>query len=277
MQRSSGAGRRRRHSGRLTRAEPSGPTRRIPSPAVASLLKRLVASGAAYQASSLVAGVLALFTLPLYTRNLTREGLGYAETLLTAIILVSILLRCGIGEAFVRYWFDDDDAHRRGRLARTTTSFVLGTSTAAALAALVLAGPISRLLLGTRDPTLVAYGVLALWAFSIFENAYALLRVEERRRAYLVASVSNVLLTVALTLTLVVGFDGGARGYVLGNYAASTVVLVGLWAFALRNRIGLDLRAPRSLRAMLAFGAPTVPADAAVFALNVIDRAYLLR
>jgi len=244
---------------------------------VASLLKRLATSGAAYQASSLVAGFLALFTLPLYTRHLTRAELGYAETLLTAIILTSILLRFGIGEAFVRFWFDDADRARRDHLARTTTSFVLVTSTAAAVAAVVLAGPLSRILLGIHDATLVAYGVLGLWAFTNLEIAYALLRVEERRRAYLIASVTNVLLTVALTVTLVVILDTGARGYVLGNYAASTIVLFGLWAFALRGHVGLAPRRPRSLRPLLAFGTPTVPADAAVFALNVIDRAYLLR
>ena len=85
-------------------------------------IKRLATSGFAYQASSLVAGFLALFTLPLYTRHLTQAQLGYAETLLTAIILASILLRFGIGEAFVRFWFDDDDALHRDRLARRTTS-----------------------------------------------------------------------------------------------------------------------------------------------------------
>ena len=242
-----------------------------------SLLKRLAASGAAYQASSLVAGFLALFTLPLYTRHLTRAELGYAETLLTAIILVSILLRFGIGEAFIRFWFDDEDAGRRVRLARTTTSFVLVTTTVGGLLAAALAGPLSQALLGIRDATLVAIGVLGLWAFTNLEIAYALLRVEERRRVYLIASVTNVLLTVVLTVVLVVVLDEGARGYVLGNYAASTVVLVGLWAFALRGHLALVPRAPASLRPMLAFGSPTVPADAAVFALNVIDRAYILR
>jgi O-antigen/teichoic acid export membrane protein len=244
---------------------------------VASLLKRLVSSGVAYQASSLVAGFLALFTLPLYTRHLTRAEFGYAETLLTAIILVSILLRFGIGEAFVRFYFDDADPDRRDRLARTTTSFVLVTTTTAGLVALAFAGPLSRALLGIDDATLMAFGVLGLWAFTNLEVAYALLRVDERRRAYLAASVSNVVLTVVLTVTLVVGFDAGARGYVLGNYAASTIVLAGLWAFALRHRVRFALRGPRALRPLLAFGAPTVPADAAVFALNVIDRAYLLR
>jgi O-antigen/teichoic acid export membrane protein len=244
---------------------------------VASPLKRLVASGAAYQASSLVAAFLALFTLPLYTAHLTRAELGYAETLLTAIILVSILLRMGLGEAFVRFYFDDDDRARRDRLARAATGFVLATTTTASLAGLALAGPLSEALLGIRDATLMACAILGLWAFTNLEMAYALLRVDERRRTYLIASLANVLLTVALTVTLVVILDWGARGYVLGNYAASTLVLVALWALALRHRIGVSLRGPRTLAPLLRFGGPTVPADAAVFALNVVDRAYLLR
>ena len=81
-------------------------------------------------------------------------------------------------------------------------------------------------------------------------------------------------MTVALTVTLVVALDGGARGYLAGNYAASVVVLLGLW-WMLRGRIGL--RPELSLGPLLRFGVPTVPADATVFALNVVDRAYILR
>ncbi len=239
-----------------------------------SLLKRLLASSIAYQAPSILAAALALFTLPLYTRALSLAEYGYAETLLTFIILSSILLRVGIGEAFVRFWFDNEDAERRERLARTTVTVVLATTTVAALAGLAVAGPLSELLLDTRDAPLMAAGLLGLWAFTNLEVAYALLRVEERRRAFVRASLANVVLTVALTVLLVVVLDQGATGYVLGNYAASTVVLVALW---------VDLRArirplvPRGLAPLLRFGAPTIPAEAAVFALNVVDRAYLLR
>jgi O-antigen/teichoic acid export membrane protein len=242
---------------------------------MAALLRRLLASTAAYQASSVVSSLLALVTIRLYTSYLTDDELGYAETLLTAIILASIVLRFGIGEAFVRFWFDDEDPVRRRELARTATAFTLYTSTATALVGLAFVGPLQRVLLpGLDDTTLMAYGLLGLWAFTNLEIAYALLRVEERRRAYLVASLSNVLLTVALTITLVVILDEGARGYVLGNYAASTVVLLGL-LISQRDRV--SLRPPRRLQALLAFGAPTIPADAAAFALNVIDRNYLIR
>lgn len=237
-------------------------------------LRRLLASGAAYQASSLLASFIALFTLPLYTANLTEAELGYAETLLTFIILASIVLRAGVGEALVRFWFDDDDHARRIALARTATGWAFTATTLAAVAATVAAEPLAELLLDTPDAPLMRAGVLGLWAFTNLEIAYALLRVEERRAAYLVASSTNVVLTVALTVTLVVVLDEGATGYVLGNYAASTAVLVALW-LGLRDRVAF--LPPSAPSALLRFGLPTVPAEATVFALNVVDRAYLLR
>ena len=241
---------------------------------MAGLLRRLAASSAAYQAASLLAAALALLTLPLYTKHLTEADYGYAETLLTFIILASIVLRLGIGESFVRFWFDDDDHERRLSLARTATGWTFWATTPLVVLGVLLAGPLSDLLLNHRDAVLMSYGLLGLWAFTNLEIAYALLRVEERRRTYMYASLANVVLTVTLTVLLVVVADQGARGYVLGNYAASTVVLLALWVTRLDR---VSLRPPQRLRALLVFGAPTVPADAALFALNVLDRAYLLR
>ncbi len=241
-----------------------------------SLFRRLLAGGTAYQASSVLSAVLALVTLPLYTRALTRSDFGVAETLLTFIILASILLRFGLGEAFVRFHFQTPPQDR-ARLARTTTATVLLTTTACALLAAALAGPLSRLILGFEDAGLMRIAVLGLWAFTNLEIAYALLRVEERRRAYVIASLCNVALTVALTVTLVVVLDGGARGYLAGNYVASLVVLLGLW-WMLRGRLRIGEGGARfALGPLLRFGVPTVPADATVFALNVVDRAYILR
>lgn len=242
---------------------------------MSALLKRLVAGGAAYQAASVLSAVLALGTLPLYTRHLSKAEYGYAETLLTFIILSSILLRAGIGEAFVRLYYDDEDPERRDDLARTTTLFVAVTTTVAVAVLALFAEPMSRLIIGTSNTELMDLGLLGLWAFTNLEVAYGLLRVDERRRTYLIASCTNVLLTVTITVSLVVVADGGARGYLLGNYGASAIVLLGLW-WTLRHRIGLWRPRRRGLRSMLTFGAPTVPSDATTYALNVVDRSYLL-
>jgi O-antigen/teichoic acid export membrane protein len=242
---------------------------------VLGYLKRLVTTGAAYQFGDILAKGLALLTLPLYTRHLSTEAYGAAETLLTGVILVSILARLGVGEAFIRFYFDDEDAARRERIARTATATVAWTTTLLSLVAVVFAAPLSRLVIQFEDPLLFDCAVLGLWAFTNLEMVYAQLRVDQRTRAYIYASGANVAMTVVFTVLLVVFADQGARGLLLGNFGASAVVVLGLW-WVLRRRVSLRVRVS-DLRAMLRFGLPTVPADASVYALQVADRFYLYR
>jgi O-antigen/teichoic acid export membrane protein len=242
---------------------------------VRGYLKRLLTTGAAYQFGDIVAKGIALVTIPLYTRHISPAGYGAANSLLTAVILASIFLRVGVGEAFIRFYFDDDDLSRRARIARTATATVAWTTSAASLLALIFSGALSRLILGYYDPLLIDCAIVGLWAFTNLEMAYAQLRVDERARAYVFASGANVGLTVIFTVTLVVVAGEGARGLLLGNFGASALVVLGLW-WVLRRRISLRVRGS-DLRAMLRFGLPTVPADASVYALQVADRFYLFR
>ena len=245
-------------------------------------LKRLLTAGAAYQVGDILAKGVALFTLPLYTRYVSPSGYGYAETLLTAVILISIVLRLGVGEAFIRFYHDDADEARRDRIARAAVAFVLATTTVTALAGVLLSGPLSRALLGVRNRPLFDLAMLGVWAFTNLEIAYALLRADERTGTYMRAEVANVVLTIALMVFLVVGRRAGAEGLLAGNYIASAAVLLGLW-WRERRRLLAPLwgaareRTPAPLRRMLAFGLPTVPADASVYALQIADRWYLLR
>ena len=80
-------------------------------------LRRLVGAGLAYQAGDILSKGVAVFMLPLYTTYVSSAGYGYAETLLTGVILLSILLRLGVGEAFIRFYYDDADGARRDRIA----------------------------------------------------------------------------------------------------------------------------------------------------------------
>lgn len=238
-------------------------------------LKRLLRTGAAYQAAEIFAKAIAVFTLPLYTRHVQSDAYGAYNSLLTSVILASIVLRLGVGEAFVRFYFTDADVERRKRIARTAMATVAWTTTMAALAALAFSSELSELMLGSDDPLLMDCAVLGLWAFTNLEMAYAQLRVDERARTYMIASGANVTMTVIFTITLVVFANQGARGLLLGNFGASTIVVLGLW-WALRARFSLRVRVA-DLRAMLRFGLPTVPADASVYALQVVDRFYLFR
>jgi O-antigen/teichoic acid export membrane protein len=243
-------------------------------------LKRLLTTGAAYQLADVVSKLIALALLPVYTRHLTRGDYGTAELLLTVVILLSIVVRLGIGEALVRFHFLDADPERRRRIARTATGLLALTTTLVAAAAALAAGPLSEALLGAHRPAELRAAALGLWAFTNLELAYALLRVDEKARAFLAASLANVALTVALTVWLVVARDEGALGLLLGNFAASAVVLLGLW-WTLRDALGIrasGLKIDRGeLGPMLRFGLPTVPAEVSVFALFFVDRLWLYR
>jgi O-antigen/teichoic acid export membrane protein len=131
--------------------------------------------------------------------------------------------------------------------------------------------------LGYRDVTTFLIAVLGLWTFTNLELAYGLLRVDERIRTYAIASLTNVALTITASLVLVVGLGDGARGLLIGNYAASTLVLFALW-FSMRHRLLGPWRhaSGERLSRLLHFGLPTMPAEISVYALNIFDRYYIL-
>jgi O-antigen/teichoic acid export membrane protein len=241
---------------------------------VTAYLKRLVSSLAAYQVADVVSKFIAVLLLPVYTRYIAPAGYGVVELLANGVILISILVRFGMIESFLRFYFSDDDADRRDALARRAVGFLLLTTTVVSIALAAVAAPLSKIVLGYRDPTIFRIAVLGLWSFTNLELAYALLRVEERLRTYATASLINVGLTIGASLALVVGLGQGARGLLLGNYGASTVVLLGLW-WTMRHR--LLSRHPRvePTGALLRFGLPTVPAEASVYALSIVDRYYI--
>ena len=199
-------------------------------------LKRLVSSLAAYQVADVVSKFIAILLLPVYTRYINPAGYGVVELLGNGVILISILVRFGMIESFLRFYYSDADQPRRDALARRAIGFLLVTTTAVSIVLAVFAAPLSKVVLGYRDPAIFRVAVLGLWAFTNLEMAYALLRVDERLRAYATATLINVGLTIGASVVLVVVLGQGAKGLLLGNYGASTVVLLGVW-WTMRDRL----------------------------------------
>ena len=242
---------------------------------MAGYLKRLISSLGAYQLADAVSKVLAVLLLPVYTSYLTPGSYGIVETLATFVIFVSIIARFGIIEAFLRFYYSDADPERRDALARRAVLFLLVTTTVACVPLLIFAAPLVKLVTTDRIPGTFRVAVLGVWSFTNLELAYALLRVDERLRAYATASLTNVGLTIVTSLILVVGVGDNYNGLLIGNYGASTVVLIALW-WTMRERLLPPRHGGESLRTLLHFGLPTVPAEASVYALSVADRQYIV-
>ena len=237
-------------------------------------LKRLLSSLGAYQLADVISKLIGVVMLPVYTRYINPSGYGTIELLANGVILISIVARFGMIESFLRYYFVDADPERRAALVRRATGFLLLATTIVSLVLLVFAAPLSTVVLGHRDAGILRVAVLGLWSFTNLELAYALLRVDERLKLYATASVSNVLITIAATVVLVIGLGLGPRGYLLGNYGATTLILLALW-FSMRGRLAPRRASVESMAVLMRFGLPTVPAEASVYALSIVDRYYI--
>ena len=61
----------------------------------------------------------------------------------------------------------------------------------------------------------------------MYEFLLALFRLDERAKAFLAFTVTNVLVTIPVTVWLVVVQEEGAQGLLLGQYATGAVFLAG--------------------------------------------------
>jgi O-antigen/teichoic acid export membrane protein len=239
-------------------------------------LRRLGKHSIIYGLGGLVSRILAVLLLPLYTRYLSPSDYGKVETLIALTTVLGILLRFGITSAFFRFYFDSPDPADRRVVLRTSFWFTMGMATTGLLAGLVLSGEISQLLFGTSDDAeLVAAAFVGLWAHMNYEQLTALFRVEERSSAFVTASLSNILLTIAATLVLVVALDAGPLGVIVGNFTGTLFVYTALVGYR-REQLGLQLDR-RLLRDMNRFGLPLVPTALFLWTTNFSDRFFLVK
>ena len=68
-------------------------------------LRRLATTGAAYTASSVLSKLIAVFLLPIYTHYLSPSDYGAAEVMLASVIAASIVVRLGVIEAILRFYY----------------------------------------------------------------------------------------------------------------------------------------------------------------------------
>jgi len=254
---------------------------------VSGYLRRLATTGAAYTAASILSKLIAVALLPLYTRYLTKADYGAAELLFAAVVSASIVVRLGLIEAILRFYYRDDEDS--AKVVASTFAGLFWLATLGALVLLPLATPISELLSpdaaaepgGTSaelvriSPELVRISIGGLWVATMWEFMLTLFRLEERARAFFLTTVFNVLATIALTVVLVVGLDEGARGLLVGSYAAGAAFVLGLIVVQWRR---LSLRFDRALlRRLFRFGLPTMPAEVSLYLLNFVDRLIIVR
>ncbi len=236
-------------------------------------LRRLARHSLIYGVGGLVSRILAVLLLPLYTSYLPPGSYGRVEILVSASAVAVIVLRMGVSTAFFRFYFDTKDAARRLVVVRTSFWFTMTTATGGLVLCVVFADRLSHLLQLGDHASLVRAAAIGFWAQMNYEQLTSLFRVEERSVSFALASVANVLITIAASVVLIVVFRKGALGLLVGNFVGTLCVYLALLAYR-REQLGLQF--DRELfRGMQKFGLPLVPSALALWAINFVDRLFV--
>jgi O-antigen/teichoic acid export membrane protein len=195
------------------------------------------------------------------------------EIVTAATAVLAIVLQLGISSAFFRFYFDAKEPAEKVTVIRTSFWFTMGMSTLGLVLGVVFASPVSHWLGLGHDPTLVRAGAVGLWAQTNYQQLTALFRVEERSVQYALASVANVLITVAAMVVFVAVFHWGAVGLVVGNFTGTLAVYAALVAYR-TEQLGLEFDRGL-LRKMQHFGMPLVPSALALWTINFVDREFV--
>ena len=142
-------------------------------------------------------------------------------------------------------------------------------ATAGVVVGFLLREPIGDALEVSDD--IVYAGLFGLWISMNYDVMARVYRIERRARAWVQYTLLNVVLTAVLTVVLVVWFDTGALGLLIGNFTGTAIVYA-ILIVARRETVGLRRFETPVLRELLVFSLPLMPADIALWALNLADR-----
>lgn len=241
---------------------------------VISAIKQLTRQTAIYGAGNILSRLVTFLLLPLFTHALTPEEYGLVTLVYVFLGFMNIIYHYGLDSAFMRYTSDARDSDQRNRFFSTALWLILGSSTV--LSVLIVAGAESLAggLLGNpvhRHLFILAAGILLLDALG--HVPFALLRLEDKARLFVVIKLINVITTLGFNIYLVAFLDQGITGVFTSALIASlvtTVCVLGTTFSVIRPAFS-----PKLARSFLIFGLPFVPAGLASISMEMIDR-YLL-
>ena len=210
--------------------------------ALSGQLKRLGKHSAIYGLGGLVSRILAVLLLPLYTHYLSTSDYGQIETLIALVTVLTIMLQLRHLLRLLPLLLRRRGPGGRRLVLRTSFWFTMTMATLGLVVVTALATADRRVALRRRRTTRTscAPAPSRLWAQMNYQQLTSLFRVEERSVAFVIASLSNIFLTVGATIVLVVVLDKGPLGVIVGNFTGTLVVYLVLLGYR-REQLGLQV------------------------------------
>ncbi len=245
--------------------------------------RSFVKHAAVYGLAGLLVQAGGFVLLPLYTHYLTPADYGVLEVLSRmAETIGTCLMFGGLRQALLTFYQQSPHDSDRRQVVATMLSLLGTTIFLGGGLVLAATGPLSELLnrfTHTGDAPigsgLLRLAILAILLEPFSQAPLTLLQARVESVRFVVISISQFLLRIALCVLFVKYMHGGVAGALASSVVVGAlfglVLCTGEWA---RSRAYPDLQ---KLRALLGFALPLVPGGLCFFILHHGDRFFLLR
>lgn len=228
-----------------------------------------------YGIAPVLARLSGLITVPVLTRVFSTEDYGLAALIGSLMAFVSIFVGLGMDAGVPLLFYESTDESHRRRVISTYAIGQLLSAIVAGVIVLALAPVIAGRLLGREDGVaLVRLAAVTLVLGSPAAVSSTLFRFLRRPRVVIALAAGQVVLHVALTLTLVVGFRAGVLGSFVAQAGTAGLLAVAhgalLWWWVSPRSVSWS-----TFKTMLGYGLPLLPTGLALWGINGLDRFIL--
>jgi O-antigen/teichoic acid export membrane protein len=243
---------------------------------VRDALRRLRSDALIYGFGQALGRGVQFLLVPILTRLLAPSIYGVSDLVLAYSQFVVLVLVFGTDAALVRFFYQEPDREARRRMISTSLAMRMALGLTAVLVIAPLAGSISHASMGSdayRKYVMIGACTLPWSLLVLFGND--VLRVTFQPWKFITLNVTQAVVTGTLSWVLVAQRHLGVAGILYGKLGGDLCAAL-LAMLLIRHNLTRHMSGT-TLRRMLAFGVPLVPASLAYGVISAADRFSLQR
>jgi len=237
-------------------------------------LLKLAGHSFVYGVGNALGAVGGFILIPLYTHVLSTGEYGVLELLNRTADILMLFMLMGVRQAFIRFYFDRDDAEWHKTVVFTTIALVLASATIISLIFFPFKGLIADALFkGSASETLFVFVIIWVILNLLVTVGMTHLQIQMKSVKYVTINFISFIFFITSNIILVYIYRKGIIGILITNIWTSGLIGFTFLFFLIRwTRINLSFDLAKGL---LKFGLPFLPTAAFGFLLMNSDR-YIL-
>ncbi len=227
-----------------------------------------------YGLGHIITRLVTFLLLPLYTNNFTPEEYGIVALFYTFVPLISIVVRYGMGAAFLKNYVPAGEKDRVSIMTNIIFSLFISGVPFLTLFYLFREN-LSFVFFGVSSPSYIIMMGIIIFFDTIWSIPMLALRAENRPRLFILLSLLNVGITLICNLGFIIVFKMNIGSIFLSNLIASSTIFILVLPYIYRRFEFSNLSIVK-WKTIFSFAFPFLPAGLFAMVMEVADR-YILK